>query len=92
MIRRLLRLARFWFTFESPVDRRTYFRHGLGLIIVKYVGDATLIRLLAGVVWTPLDYFATGASFTHSKLRGAPDLLLPLLTLGRCRSCGLASP
>src|SRR5436305_1417780 len=49
MIDRLKRLARLWFTFESPVDRRTYFRHGLGLMLVKYGVDATLIWSFAGM-------------------------------------------
>lgn len=26
-----MRLLRFWFSFEDPVDPRTYFRHGVGL-------------------------------------------------------------
>ena len=81
MRRSLRQLARFWFTFESPVDRRTYFRHGLALALVKYAIDAAVIGLVAGIVWTPVDYLATGASFAHSKLRNAPTFLPPLLGL-----------
>src|SRR5438034_6617570 len=81
MIDRLKRLARLWFTFESPVDRRTYFRHGLGLMLVKYGVDATLIWSFARIVWTPLDYLKTGASFSHSRLATAPPFLLTVLAV-----------
>src|SRR6266571_8370307 len=47
-------LARFWFTFESRVDRSSYFRHGFALMVVKYLGDAALIWAVAHIVWTPL--------------------------------------
>jgi hypothetical protein len=32
-VRRWLRL---WFSFRYPVDRRTYLRHGAGLMLFKY--------------------------------------------------------
>ena len=75
------RLLRFWVTFESPVDRATYFRHGLALMVVKYVVDAAIIWIVAGIVWTPADYLSTGASFFHSRLKSAPPYLVQLLAL-----------
>lgn len=74
-------LLRFWFTFDAPVSRRAYLAHGAGLMVVKYVVDATLIWVLAAQLWTPWDYLTTGADFAHSKLAGAPGVLLPVLGL-----------
>lgn len=55
---RLRHLARLWFTFDLPVDRRTYLIHGAGLMIFKYVVDAAVIGLTGGVFWSPLDYLS----------------------------------
>lgn len=78
---RLARLLRFWFTFESPVSRSAYLRHGLALAVVKYAVDAALIWSVAGVAWTPWDYLTTGAAFQHSKLAAAPAPLLSFLAV-----------
>jgi len=55
---RLARWLRLWFTLRDPVDRRTYFRHGLALMILKYVIDAAAIGLVVGRFWSPLDYLS----------------------------------
>ena len=52
----LVRLARYWWTFDQPVRPRDYLRHGLALTAVKYAGDVTLVYLGADRFWTPLDY------------------------------------
>lgn len=44
------------FSLHGRVDRRTYLVTGLGLMIGKYIIDATVIWLAAHVVWTPWDY------------------------------------
>ncbi|HEY8164413.1 MAG TPA: SRPBCC family protein [Gemmatimonadaceae bacterium] len=75
------RLLRFWFTFDLPVNPALYLRHGLALMLLKYLGDAAIIWIFAGIIWTPLDYLVTGASFSHSKLRGQPSALMQLLAL-----------
>ena len=80
-MKRVTQLLRFWFTFDAPVSRRTYFVHGAALMVVKYAVDFTLIWTLARQLWTPWDYLTTGADFAHSKLAGAPGALLPLLGL-----------
>lgn len=72
-------LFRFWFTSDDPVDRRTYFIHGLALASVKYLVDAALIWVFAGVVWTPVDYLVTGISLERSRLSDAPAFLPILL-------------
>ena len=77
----LTRLLRFWFTFESPVSRATYLRHGIALAAVKYAVDAAVIWAFAHVPWTPWDYLTTGAAFQHSKLAGAPTPLLSFLAI-----------
>jgi len=60
---RIGQLLRFWFTFDEPVPRAAYLRHGLALMIVKYLVDAALIWRFAQVPWTPWDYLTTGADF-----------------------------
>src|SRR5207244_3731197 len=75
------RLLRFWFTFDSPVSRGAYLRHGLALMLVKYAVDAALIWAFTRLLWTPWNYLTTGAAFEHSKLAGAPKPLLSLLAI-----------
>jgi uncharacterized membrane protein YhaH (DUF805 family) len=77
----LPRFLRYWFTFESAVDRRSYLLHGVALMATKYAVDTAIIALVAGVIWTPIDYLETGLSFAHSKLRGGPGYLIPILAL-----------
>ena len=73
------RWVRLWFGFRDPVDRGTYFRHGVGLMALKYAIDALLIWRFAGRVWTPLNYLSPLLSTRAELLRGAPPWLLPLL-------------
>ncbi|MEX2153368.1 MAG: DUF805 domain-containing protein [Gemmatimonadaceae bacterium] len=77
-MRQLLRL---WFSPDEPVDRRTYFEHGLGLAVVKYAVDAALIWTFVHVPWTPVDYITAGVSLEQSKLAGVPMLLSTALAL-----------
>src|ERR1700756_2901994 len=74
----LARWVRLWFGFRDPVDRRTYFRHGFGLMALKYAIDALLIWRFAGRVWTPLTYLSPLLSARTELLRAAPQWLLPL--------------
>ncbi len=73
------RWLRLWFGFRDPVDRGTYFQHGVGLMALKYGIDAVLIWRFAGRVWTPLNYLSPLLSTRAELLRGAPPWLLPLL-------------
>ena len=75
----LARWLRLWFGFRDPVDRGTYFRHGAGLMALKYAIDALLIWRCAGRVWTPLNYLSPLLSTRTELLRGAPAWLIPLL-------------
>jgi uncharacterized membrane protein YhaH (DUF805 family) len=45
------------FSLHGTVNRRTYLATGIGLMILKYLVDATLIGVAAHIVWTPWDYF-----------------------------------
>jgi hypothetical protein len=76
-----VRLLRFWFTLEGTVDRRTYFFSGIGLALVKYFGDASLIALTTGILWKPTDYLVTVHSLMEFKLPGSPEWLIPALGL-----------
>jgi uncharacterized membrane protein YhaH (DUF805 family) len=77
----LARWLRLWFGFSDPVDRGTYFRHGLGLTAFKYAIDALLIWRLAGIVWTPLDYLSPLWSTRQQLLQHGPSWLLPVLVI-----------
>lgn len=52
-MRRLLRL---WFSFDEPVPRGVYLRHGFALSLLKYAVDATVVWLAAHRFHTPLAY------------------------------------
>jgi len=74
------RWVRLWFGFRDPVDRGTYFRHGVGLMALKYGIDALLIWRYAGRVWTPLNYLSPLLSTRINVLRDA-EWLIPVLVL-----------
>jgi uncharacterized membrane protein YhaH (DUF805 family) len=73
-----LDLLRFWFTFEERVDRRTYLRHGLALMTVKYLFDAGFIWLALGRAWTPIDYLRTGIATAERLPRASTAFLVAL--------------
>ncbi|MGH7449063.1 MAG: DUF805 domain-containing protein, partial [Longimicrobiales bacterium] len=77
----LIRLLRFWFTFEENVDRRTYLRHGLALMVLKYGVDALLIAAATSTIWTPLDYLRSVPFLLSSRLSGSAVYLAPVLAL-----------
>jgi uncharacterized membrane protein YhaH (DUF805 family) len=79
MLERIRRLLRLWFTFEEPVSRETYLRHGLALAAVKYVVDAALIYSATRTVWTPLDYVRFTSLLPTFPFREAAGYLAPVL-------------
>ena len=85
MLRDRLRL---WFSFDIPVDRRTYLTNGVALMAVKYAVDAAAIWLLARKVWTPLDYFNPLLTVRLEVLRGAPSGSAPRSSSSPSRSSG----
>jgi hypothetical protein len=74
-------LLKFWFTFRDPVPARTYFRHGVGLMALKYAGDVALVYLATGRWWTPLDYLRSVATLLNTTFDNAPRWLLPALAI-----------
>ena len=76
----MLTLLRFWWSFDAPVPRHVYRVHGMLLILLKYAGDAALVALATGAVWTPLDYFASVPSIL-STFAEAPAWLMPALAI-----------
>jgi uncharacterized membrane protein YhaH (DUF805 family) len=79
---RMTRLLRFWFTFEQPVGRGAYLRHGALLMLLKYVGDAALIGAATSTLWTPLDYVRSSPFALSARLGVVPaSVLAPLLAL-----------
>src|SRR6266540_4308613 len=77
----LARWLRLWFGFRDPVNRGTYFRHGLGLTGLKYGIDALLVWQFAGRFWTPLNYLSPLLTTRQALLGGAPSWLLPLMAV-----------
>jgi len=71
------RWLRLWFSFRDPVDRRTYLLHGAGLMLLKYVVDATLVWAFVHRWWTPLGYLNPVWTVREQWLRGAPGWLAP---------------
>jgi hypothetical protein len=57
---------------DRPIDRGSYLRVGLALMALKYLVDAALIGLVAGVFWTPIDYLLPMISFNAAKIAGFP--------------------
>ena len=72
---------RFWFTFDEPVPRGVYLRHGLALAAVKYVGDAAIVWFLRGEIWTPLDYVRTLSYQLTSAFGADPPYVLFALSI-----------
>ncbi len=69
-IRQLLRT---WFSFEIPIDRRTYITHGAVLMVVKYSLDVLIVWLVLNRFWSPLNYLNNPLySFPHPNLTAAP--------------------
>ena len=60
---------------DRPLDRAAYVRAGLALMVLKYVVDAALIGVFAGVFWTPVDYLLPMVTFNAAKVAGFPAAL-----------------
>jgi uncharacterized membrane protein YhaH (DUF805 family) len=59
----------FWlFSLEGRLARRPYLIAGLGLMAFKYISEALLLWLLAGIWWSPWDYVVPSYSLRASKL------------------------
>jgi hypothetical protein len=67
--------------FDRPIDRATYVRAGLSLMLLKYVVDAALIGWFGGVFWTPVDYLLPMITFNAAKVAGFPTALNVALLL-----------
>lgn len=63
------------------VDRRTYLRRGLALVLLKYAGDATLAFVATGRWWTPVHYLDSVYLLWDTFWVHAPAWFLPSLTL-----------
>jgi uncharacterized membrane protein YhaH (DUF805 family)/uncharacterized protein YndB with AHSA1/START domain len=75
----LARWLRLWFGFTDPVDRWTYFRHGLGLMGFKYAVDSLLVWSFTGRVWSPVVYLSPLWSVRQRFLETAPVWLAPAM-------------
>jgi len=67
--------------FSRLMHRRTYFRRGLALVLVKYGGDAALIAIAIRRWWTPAHYLDSIYLLYNTFWTQAPAWLLPALML-----------
>lgn len=63
------------FGFRERVDRAFYLRTGAGLMLLKYVVDASAIGIATGRLWTPLDYFVPLFALRSTTLDALPTWL-----------------
>lgn len=70
-----------WFGFVRPVDRRTYFLSGVGLMVLKYLLDAGLVYAATGVFHGPQVFFNPIFSMRQDALSPAPEWILGALVL-----------
>lgn len=84
------RLLRLWFGLSLPVDRHTYFGHGVGLMALKYLLDVAAVKLVTGKTWLLTDYLNPFLSVRADRMVAAPSWLwllmaawaLPFLWIG----------
>ena len=57
---------------DRPIDRATYLKAGISMMLLKYAADAVLIGVFGGVIWTPVDYLLPMISFNAEKIAGFP--------------------
>lgn len=67
------------FSFRDRVDRGLYLRTGLVLMALKYGVDATVIKLVTGETWTPIDYLLPSMTLRGAKVEAFPMWLSILL-------------
>lgn len=56
MLKQARRLLRLMFGVTLPVDRKTYAKVGVTLMVVKFAGDALILHGATGYWWPPLSY------------------------------------
>ena len=72
---------RLWFGLSDPIDRRTYFWNGVGLMALKYLSDSAVVWAYTGRVWSPLDY-ANPVWFVRERaLHGVPAAVVLALAV-----------
>ncbi|MGH7538205.1 MAG: DUF805 domain-containing protein [Gemmatimonadales bacterium] len=74
-------LFRRWFGLSDRIDRRTYSLSGAGLMLLKYLVDATIVWRYTAHWWSPLDYVTPLWSVRGQALQGVPPGVLLGLTL-----------
>jgi hypothetical protein len=57
---------------DRAIDRAVYVKAGLSLMALKYLVDAALVGIFAGVIWTPFDYLVPMVAFTGEKVASFP--------------------
>lgn len=65
-------MLRTLFGLHGRVNRRVYLVTGVGLMLLKYIVDATAMYFVAHVVWTPWDYLIPLFTIKANKLSAIP--------------------
>jgi hypothetical protein len=88
---------------DRPIDRGTYLKAGVALMVLKYGVDAAVIGIFAGVTWTPLHYLVPMLAYNGETIAAFPSALkvwlllwtLPFIWIGvslsvrRCLDAGV---
>ncbi|MEO8908964.1 MAG: DUF805 domain-containing protein [Gemmatimonadaceae bacterium] len=69
------------FSAKGRITRREYLTAGVGLMVFKYVVDATTIYLVAHLIWTPFDYLFPLIGVHATKVGSFPNWLQIALLL-----------
>jgi uncharacterized membrane protein YhaH (DUF805 family) len=64
---------------DLPVDRRTYLSAGLGLAVIKFLGDSAVVEVAGLHPWLPWDYLRSGPELLAQRAAGAPSWLFVAL-------------
>lgn len=70
-----------WFGLSQRIDRRTYALTGVGLMLLKYLVDATVVWSYTGRWWSPLDYLSPLWTVRAGALSGVPPAVMLGLAL-----------
>ena len=76
----ILTNPRRWFSIDGPVHRGDYLVLGLTLGVLKYAIEATVVAIMTGQLFTPLDYVNPWLNFKAPFLMDSPGAATQVFT------------